>query len=627
MRLCLTASAYLLPCIIVAAGSLAGCRADPVWEPARASFTGKAATVDFTAEPRTEDGLAFLDKSPETKCEATTVNGERVMRGTGYAYFSLTAPEFKRGGLPLVRLTVEYLDTGGETLSLQYDSSDPNVNPGPQAGVWKGRSLAVLRNSKQWRTAEYVIPDGQFTNRCNGGDLRFSLGGDAWVLRRLTVTAAAAPDQERDRQALAARVVVPSAASKPFDLTREQVLAKLGPYTGPSIHKTPVATLTGKLVCGYQGWHGTPTDGAGLGWVHYAEHGTFVPGDCHIEYWPDTSELDPAEKYATAFRKADGSVAYVYSAYNAKTVIRHFKWMADYGIDGAFVQRFVGAVRGPADLNKNNAVLMSAREGANRYGRSYNVMYDFSGAGDCGDVVIDDWKNLVDRMHLTRDPGDKAYQRHNGKPVVTLWGLFADRADQHAAFTKVIDFLKNDPKYGGCEVMLGTNNDWRTNRRPAGQAVLRICETADIISPWMVGRFGNPEGAKAFIAAHNVPDQQWCNERGKEYMPVIFPGFSWANMHDGLTPRNAIPRLKGQFLWTQALATRAAGAKMLYVAMFDEMDEGTAIFKCDPNPPIGETKFLDFEGLPSDYYLWLTGQVGRLLRGETEGTEAVPGRG
>ncbi len=56
---------------------------------------------------------------------------------------------------------------------------------------------------------------------------------------------------------------------------------------------------------------------------------------------------------------------------------------------------------------------------------------------------------------------------------------------------------------------------------------------------------------------------------------------------------------------------------MLYVAMFDEMDEGTAIFKCSNQPPCGApAKFLGYEGVPSDHYLWLTGQAGQMLRGE-----------
>jgi hypothetical protein len=58
---------------------------------------------------------------------------------------------------------------------------------------------------------------------------------------------------------------------------------------------------------------------------------------------------------------------------------------------------------------------------------------------------------------------------------------------------------------------------------------------------------------------------------------------------------------------------------MLYVAMFDEVDEGTAIFKCTSDTPdTGDLKFLREPALPSDHYLKVTGAAGKLLRGEIE---------
>ena len=46
---------------------------------------------------------------------------------------------------------------------------------------------------------------------------------------------------------------------------------------------------------------------------------------------------------------------------------------------------------------------------------------------------------------------------------------------------------------------------------------------------------------------------------------------------------------------------------MIYVAMFDEIDEGTAIYKISKNPPLGASPFVTFEPeIPSDYYLYLT---------------------
>ena len=61
--------------------------------------------------------------------------------------------------------------------------------------------------------------------------------------------------------------------------------------------------------------------------------------------------LDADERVLTDFRHKDGSVATVFDAQNAKTVSRHFAWMKQYGIDGAFLQRFVNPAANPLEPN------------------------------------------------------------------------------------------------------------------------------------------------------------------------------------------------------------------------------------------------------------------------------------
>ena len=61
---------------------------------------------------------------------------------------------------------------------------------------------------------------------------------------------------------------------------------------------------------------------------------------------------------------------------------------------------------------------------------------------------------------------------------------------------------------------------------------------------------------------------------------------------------------------------------MLYTAMFDEVDEGTAMYKMAEtwnDLPAGATMVpLDADGisLPSDWYLQVGGEAARMLRGE-----------
>lgn len=417
-------------------------------------------------------------------------------------------------------------------------------------------------------------------------------------------------------------------AAAPASPTREAVLEEtLKPYSGPSARGVDTRTLTGKVMCGYQGWFNTGSDGAGRGWFHWTkDRAPLADGNAKFDLWPDVSELAPDERFATGFKHADGTPAEVFSSFKQATVLRHFRWMRDTGIDGAFVQRFATDIRDPRGLRHCNTVLAHCREGANWAGRAYAVMYDLSGLG-AGRVeeVLADWKLLRGRMRITEDP---AYLRHGGKPLVAVWGVgFGDgRAYTLEECRRLVRFLKEDPEAGGCAVMLGVPTYWRELRADAAPdpALHEVLKLADVISPWTVGRFGKLAEVARHAERVMRPDVAWCRERGLEYLPVVFPGFSWHNMKGG--PLDQIPRQRGRFLWSQLCEAKRAGASMLYVAMFDEVDEGTAIFKCTNSPPSGEkSKFLTYEGLPSDYYLRLTGLGGKLLRGEIPITEAIPG--
>ncbi|MCW1921804.1 TIM barrel protein [Luteolibacter arcticus] len=380
--------------------------------------------------------------------------------------------------------------------------------------------------------------------------------------------------------------------------------------------------LDGKVLCGYQGWFRCGDDGSNNGWHHYAVNGKFEPGYSHIEMWPDMSELAPGERHATAFRHADGSVAEVFSSMHPDTTRRHFRWMREHGIDGAFLQRFATNTRDPRFRDPMDQVLSHVRDSAKAEGREWALMYDLSGLkAEDFSRVIEDWQRL-------KAGGDAAYLKYRHKPLVTLWGLgFNDRPASLKEWELLIRFFKGE----GMAVMLGVPCYWRTLERDSiGDAKLHeLCALADIISPWTVGRFGTPQDAAARQKPLLEPDLAWCRERGLGYLPVIFPGFSWQNLERsrGREARfDAIPRLGGGFLWSQAIAARRAGGRAIYVAMFDEMDEGTAIFKTTGNPPVGASRFLVEPGLKPDHYLWLTGEIGKMLRGEIPVTAEKPAR-
>lgn len=372
-----------------------------------------------------------------------------------------------------------------------------------------------------------------------------------------------------------------------------------------------------RVFCGYQGWFRCENDGAKNGWFHYAAGGKFEPGHVNIDLWPDVSELDKGERFPTPFKHADGSTAEVFSSVHPATVRRHFRWMREYGIDAAFVQRFATTTMDPRFREPMDRVLGHCISSAQAEKREWVLMYDLSGLKptDFG-RIREDWKRLHDDGLMKA--GDPSYLKAGNARLIALWGLgFNDRPAALDEWRELIRFFHDEK----CAVMVGVPCYWRTLDRDTIQdpRLLEVIALADVLSPWAVGRFGTPEDAEKRQKSLLEPDLAWCRERGIDYLPVVFPGFSWHNLQKSrgqAAKLDAIPRLGGRFLWSQAVAAKSAGAKSLYIAMFDEMDEGTAIFKTSNHPPVGASPFLANKDLPPDHYLWLSGRIGRFLRGE-----------
>ena len=394
-------------------------------------------------------------------------------------------------------------------------------------------------------------------------------------------------------------------------LPKEVVMSDPAAKTTESMSRVRFKSIRNLVMAGYQGWFNTPEDGAGLGWKHFEKEKEFKPGKCTIDLWPDVSEYE--KTYETAFKLPDETPAKVFSSYDASTTDLHFKWMKQYGIDGVFMQRFVVSIRNQKGKDNYNKILNNAVLSAEKYDRAICLMYDLSGmeAGE-EDILIRDWKELCEKYKLV-SRNNNHYVYHHGKPLVAVWGIgFNDRRKYgYEQVKKIIDFLKSE----GCSILVGVPTHWRTLTIDAvsDMRLLELVKQADIVHPWLVGRFDNNtyEPYRKSIEE----DIKWCKANGKDYMPVLFPGFSWHNMKKD-APQNMIPRLGGRFFWKQVKGAVDAGAESLYLAMFDEIDEGTAFFKCTNTPPVGESSFITYEGEAPDHYLWLAGEAAKYLRGE-----------
>ena len=419
------------------------------------------------------------------------------------------------------------------------------------------------------------------------------------------------------------------------------LLAQLSTFAQTSARKhsatTKYPSYKGLVMAGYQGWFRVP------------ESGVMYPNESQvrIDMWPDVSEYE--QTYPTGLKLADGSTARFFNSSDKSTVDLHFKWMKEYGLDGVFMQRFFSNARPSPRRSAGATVIKHAFDAASKYERAIGVMYDLSGlrarGEDCSNL-IEDWKYMVDSLKVTNRPGTKTYIYHNGKPLVTIWGVgFPDRPYdiRNIGLERLIDFLKNDPVYGGCSVMLGVPTFWRdlNNDCIHDPYLHELIKSVDIVLPWTVQRFTpllhfDMDRYRDLI----LGDVKWCKENGIDYVPCVCPGFSWHNLSRGSSaqsnsqqpigaekPVGSIPRQGGTFYWDQIATAVRSGADMLYIAMFDEVNEGTAIFKVSDNPPVSDiAKFATMDGQPSDHYLWLTGLGAKMLRKEIPLSLTMPER-
>ena len=389
------------------------------------------------------------------------------------------------------------------------------------------------------------------------------------------------------------------------------------------------STLDGKVLFGYQGWFRTPNDGSGAGWSHWSRGVAPSPDTMTVDLYPDLSEFDPKDLCPIPGESIGNKLAYLFSAFNKNVGMKHFEWMKQYGLDGVLVQRFLSDI--PGSKAQGDGVLKNIIASAEKTGRTFAIEYDISGAhaDSMAGILRADWNYLVNDLHIT---ASSRYQRHKGKPVVSVWGMgLSDRSHPPSDTNAALQMIRWFQTTGGAAYIGGTPAFWRSRTRDANPdpAWADVYKAMDVVQPWNVGRYGDLAGVERWQTEQIIPDLALTTANKQLYMPVIFPGFSWHNLNPQ-SPKNQIPRLKGEFLWRQALNARAAGVRVLKIAMFDEVNEGTAMFKAASRrsdaPDQGFWLTLDADGaeLPSDWYLRLAGEITRAFHRNTQLSPTMP---
>ena len=367
-----------------------------------------------------------------------------------YMYFTANVPVMAK----TVYVEVTFVDNGYGYLGVEYNSKTALYQ------MVTTRHNSDFLNTGQVKKAVFKLTDADFKKGQNmGADLRLFVS-----------------DQSIGMQVKSAWLYF---SPTPFFLSFEEDFVK--PYTGKVYTGDDIvdaSTIEGKTILGYQGWFRAAGDPAGQGWIHYI-NGSF--NDLTFDLWPDMLEFSDEEKYpVSGWKYANNDQAYLFSSANRKTVLRHFQWMQNYGIDVAAVQRFVVSTD-PAHSNESFRIPAYAREAANRTGRSYYIMYDMSGydSNTLASAIESDWKYFVDSMQITTDD---RYLHHEGKPVVGVYGFYTDRFSPETA-AEVLDIFQKGGKYAA--YVAGSGEWWwYTDTAPGWSAVFH---RMDAWIPWNVG--------------------------------------------------------------------------------------------------------------------------------------------
>ncbi|KAG6910617.1 hypothetical protein DXG01_009126 [Tephrocybe rancida] len=441
---------------------------------------------------------------------------------------------------------------------------------------------------------------------------------------------------------------------------------------GKILKRADPSTIQDKLMVGYQGWFTCGGDGEPIGpghhgWLHWFDAPIPDGGRVNTDLWPDVTEYSPSELFpAPGLKTAAGEQVFLFSSRHPKTVqryrtlratrivlitvslpCRHFHWMAEHGVDGAFLQRFASQCdleAGSEGIRRiRDEVGDRVREAAEREGRAFAIMYDVSGvpADRIQKVLERDWVHLIRNQGILDSPN---YLKERGKPVVALWGFGFENAGHTPALVRAITGYFRDVTPGGAYIMAGAPAHWRTAESDADRnpEFLDVwLNDFDAISPWTVGRYRTEQDADNFAETKMKGDAELIKKRNEEgrwrkidYIPTVLPGGSGFNLSQGKWGFNDIKRNGGRFLWQQIFNAKRQGVRTMYGAMWDEYDEGTAFM------PVVEKKrmlpasdrhpflSLDEDGydLPSDWYMRICGFAAEGLRGERRIFESFPSK-
>jgi hypothetical protein len=376
---------------------------------------------------------------------------------------------------------------------------------------------------------------------------------------------------------------------------------------------SPPGDVVGKITVGYQGWFAAIGDGSPINaWWHWSANWAQPPSPSNngtLRAWPDMREYPRG--FQTGYANlGNGQPATLSSSYDQATVNLHLQWMQQNNIDTAALQRFnPNGSEGPT----RDGVAARVRSAAEAFGRKFYIMYDVTGWTNMQSEIKTDWTSK-----MSAHTASAAYARQNGRPVVGIWGFGFNDANHPWTPTACLDVI-NFFNGQGCYVMGGVPREWRTGVGGSRPGFSDVYHALNMLSPWMVGAIGTIADSDWAFTNLTLPDQADCDAHGIDYQPCVLPG-----------DVSARQRVHGDFMWRQFYNMVRAGVRGIYISMFDEFNEGNQIVKTAESQaflPIDSGLLgLDEDGTAcsSDYYLRLTADGGRMLKGQIALTATRP---
>jgi hypothetical protein len=239
-----------------------------------------------------------------------------------YGYFNVNDATIPSTENNLI-VNITFFDESSTKINFQYNANDGN----------NYKSLSVQQSgSNDWVTAKVAITNASLRNAQNNAcDFRLSgNGGDVYIREISIEIGTLSPENES----------VPATSASSY------------------------SEFIGKSVAGYQAWFvaGTLTSG----WTHWNSNtnGAPGPGTTGFEVCPDIDEYpDEVLKPTNHALMGNGKPLKLFSSSSKEVIDVHYRWMREYGIDGAAVQRFIGNI-GSAIINSPGSTINKIKEAA-----------------------------------------------------------------------------------------------------------------------------------------------------------------------------------------------------------------------------------------------------------------------